>query len=132
MRGAALQTLRYPFDLDRGPVGNQNAGKGSGASFNCGRTRNSAAKPDAGEGAGFGLYTEARISGGSGGLRGFVKGWVEFSKPERVSGGIARRGSGAVYARERSDFCADTDCVFASHSSGRFVQARCGLHSAAK
>ena len=132
MRGPALQALRHTFDLDLGAVGNQDARKGRGASFDRGRARNSAAESDAREGARLGVHTQTRISGGSGGLRRLIKGRVEFSQPERVSAGITGRGGGAVYARKRGDLCADTDCVFAADSSGGFVPAWSGLHSAAQ
>src|SRR5580700_9669117 len=121
MRGAALQALRHAFDLDRSAIGNQVAGKGSGKSVDDGRAGDSAAKSDAGESAGFGVYSAEGISGGSGSLRGLVEGRVELSEQERVSGRIARGSGGAVYAGEWGDFCADTDCVFAGDSGGGFV-----------
>src|SRR6266478_2413224 len=95
MRGTAVYALRRAIDFDRSAVGGEARG-GYAETRSDGRTRESASQEKSCKGARTGLHTAAGISGRSGGVRGLVEGWAEFSQPESVSGRHAGGSCGAV------------------------------------
>src|SRR6266849_2357721 len=130
MRGTAVYALRRAIDLDRSAVGSEARG-GYAETRSDGRTRESASQEKSCKGARAGLHTAAGISGRSGGVRGLVEGWAEFSQPESVSGRHASGSCGAIYARSGRDLCPDSHCVFASTASGGALPARRGVRETA-
>src|SRR6202007_229717 len=97
MRRARLYPLRCAIDLDRSAVDDKTGGVDTSTRSN-GRAGKSAAQEKSCQGPRAGLHTPERISGRSGRVRGPVKGRIEFSQPESVSGRHTRGSGRAVYA----------------------------------
>src|ERR1700738_1581281 len=128
MRGAAMHALRCAIDLDRSAVDGE---AGWNTQARSGRAGESTSQEESREGARAGLHTEARIPGGSGGVRGPVKRWAELPQPESVSGRDTRGSGGAVYARGWRDFRAHSHRVFAGAADGGTLPAWRGVREAA-
>ena len=90
-----------------------------------GRTSYAAQKSHAREGPRACVHSAARISGRSGGLRGFIQGRHQFSQPEsNIPEGTRLEVAVPYTPGVGRHFCADPHCVFAAHCVSGFVPPR--------